>query len=378
MTSAPPVLPGSHTPWDLPLPEPFSLVVDEAVPVARRGPGGSDVFYWCRFGTGDVWLRMLVAQRGSLVAATVARLKQRLEAVIEEEGRRQSLTRGGVALEPGPVPAIITDAATSSVRDACVRHGLALLDKRGTIMIRSRSVIVHREGEGRVGPRERPPPFSGRASRIVRLVLGEPSEPLTARLVSKRARVAYAYTYAVMRRLEDDGFLVRHSPRSGFRTVDPIRLLREWMRSGYSSAAAVEGYYAPKTTPADLSGAYSACKRAEVRAIFTLAGALTPEELHVAALPHGMYVSGELAPIAAALDLRRTTPHNFLVLRAHPAVDTDAGGVYHDERSLPHGPAVALPQLILDLACHGGGRGKEQAESLLAAYARRLPFEVAT
>ncbi len=107
--------------------------------------------------------------------------------------------------------------------------------------------------------------------------------------------------------------------------------------------------------------------------MFTLASALLPDEVNVSGLPHGIYLGGDAAPVAAALGLRRITPHNFLVLRAEPAAESDAGGIYLLPRALPHGQGIAIPQLVVDFA-QAGGRGPEQAEYLLESYAATLPY----
>jgi hypothetical protein len=60
-----------------------------------------------------------------------------------------------------------------------------------------------------------------------------------------------------------------------------------------------------------------------------------PQEVFSAALPHGLYASGDFSAAENALGLRRITPYNFLLLRPHPAVDTDAGGIYCAPRALP-------------------------------------------
>jgi hypothetical protein len=93
----------------------------------------------------------------------------------------------------------------------------------------------------------------------------------------------------------------------------------------------------------------------------------------VAGLPHGLYVSGDVAPIEEALHLERaTTPHNLLVLRAEPAAETSEAGIYGFTRPLPYGAGVALAQLASDFAT-SGGRGREQAERLVELYAKGLP-----
>src|SRR5690606_4426801 len=126
-------------------------------------------------------------------------------------------------------------------------------------------------------------------------------------------------------RLEHEGFVERQSPRTGFVLRDPVRLLRTWIESGERTAQAVEAYYAPAVGADALTRAWDSLQEQGVKGIWSLASATAREDLHVSGLPHGIYLAGSAAPLERTLQLRRVTPHNFLVLRADPAAETDAG-----------------------------------------------------
>ena len=144
--------------------------------------------------------------------------------------------------------------------------------------------------------------------------------------------------------------------------------MKEWIAHAAQTPLAPIPYYAPSTSIAALRAADDAIRAAGVNGIFTLASGLLPAEVHATALPHGLYLSGDHEAIAAALRLRRNTPHNFLVLRAEPAEETAAGGIYYGSRELPYGRGVCVPQLAVDLA-RLGGRGREQSEALVDQFA---------
>ena len=207
----------------------------------------------------------------------------------------------------------------------------------------------------------------------MRCLLDEPTRPRTASELAARTETSYAHTFNVLSRLEEEQLVDRASPRSGFRLRDPVGLLRAWLASNATTAVTTEGFFAPVTTEAALARASAAWSEAGQEAVFTLASALTAEERHVSGLPHAVYLPGDLAPLTSALQLRRTMPHNFLVLRPEPAAQSAAGGLLLSPRALPHGPGVALPQLIVDLH-RFGGRGREQAEFLLERWAAALPL----
>ncbi|HTP27992.1 MAG TPA: hypothetical protein VMK12_20350, partial [Anaeromyxobacteraceae bacterium] len=153
---------------------------------------------------------------------------------------------------------------------------------------------------------------------------------------------------------------------------DGAGLLKAWARSGERTAVRVTPYFAPNTRTEALAAAEKASRAAGVSSVFTLASALLPPEAFVSGLAHGVYVSGDLTPLEEALQLEHATPHNFIVLRADPAADTVASGIYAFTRTLSHGQGVALPQLTVDFL-GVGGRGGEQAERLIDLYAKNLP-----
>ena len=342
----------------------------EPIVVPQRGPGGLAAFQLADLRWSGGAVRLLVHFRVPLHSRDVLRLKARLEAVIEERRRRQQAT-GKV---PDVIlPALVTDAATPRLIDTCAGANVALLDQRGTVIVHGGATYIHAIGQGKVVRPSRARTFAGKGCRIVRLLLSEPATAHLGLELSKRSETSYGYTHAVLTRLEQDGFIARSSPRSGFRTKDPAGLLRAWMESGERTAAVVEAFNAPATTAEALARADAARRAAGVSGLFTLASALLPDEVHVSGLPHGMYLGGDVAPVVEALGLRRITPHNFLILRAEPAAESPAGGIYLSPRTLPHGQGVALWQLAVDFA-RAGGRGPEQAEHLLERYAAALPY----
>lgn len=336
----------------------------------QRGPGGLAAFELAdlRWSGGSV--RLLVHFRVPLHGRDVPRLKARLEAVIDERRRRQQAT--GKVPEV-VLPALVTDAATPRLIEACAGANIALLDQCGTVIVHGAGAYIHAIGKGEISRPSRARTFAGKGCRIVRLLLSDPATPHLGVDLSKRSETSYGYTHAVLSRLEQEGYIARTSPRSGFRTKDPAGLLRAWIESGERTAAAVEAFNAPATTTEALVRADAARRAAGVSGLFTLASALLPDEVHVSGLPHGMYLGGDIAPVVEALGLRRITPHNFLILRAEPAADSPAGGIYLSPRKLPHGQGVALWQLAVDFA-QAGGRGPEQAEHLLERYAAALPY----
>lgn len=353
-----------------PLPRGVELLRQDTLLVPRRGPGGQDVYDLAQVALPGSQVPVLVGYRAPLLPVDVPRLRDRLRALDEELRRRESTGR----VLPAPrVPLIATNAAGEGVLSACEREDVALVDLRGTLLLRSGTAFIRVLGQQPRQRSPREPLFHGKGCRLVRVLLGTPGRAWTGRALSERTQTSYAYTHGVLTQLEQQGYVERASRNTGFRVRDAVGLLRAWMDSGKRTAVTVDAFNAPATTPEALQRGFAELRAGHIRAAFTLASGLLPEERFVSGLPHGLYLSGSVEPVVQAFGLRRLTPHNFWVLRPEVAAETEAGGVYDMLRELPQGPGVALPQLAVD-SCHAGGRGREQAEALLERFARSLPL----
>ena len=368
-----------------PLPEGIDLARVEPIAVARPGRGGTAVYDAVDLVTSAGRVPLLLGYQSRLLASQVEKLRDRLVAL--DRQRRERRLAEGARAPAESVPVIVTDSAGPSVVDACRRAGVGLLDQRGTLRLQAGGVFVFVEGKGKVERPWRGRLFAGKAGRIVRFLLTtvafEPvTVPRTAQVIAAACELSYVYTHGVLIQLERAGFLERRSPHGGFRLRDPLGLLRAWIASGERTALAVEGFYAPATTRDVLLAAAQRLAQGTGNApLFSLASALEPEEIHVGGLPQGAYWTGELPPLIEAFGLRRTTPHNFLVLRPDPVTWTTAGGLLMADAPRPAAVGadglrrVSIAQLAADFATLPG-RGREQAEFLVGVYAKRLPYRL--
>lgn len=365
------------------LPSGLSLQQREPIVATRPGRGGAAVYDVVDLSTPAGPIPLLAAYQERLLASQVEAVAARLAAVISQRGERARAL--GRRDSRSLVPTIITDLAKPSVVAACEQRGIALLDRRGTIVLNASPSFIHVVGRAAVEPTSRGRLFSGKASRIVRFLLSvaAPESPPVARsthTIAKACDLSYVYAYSVLTKLERDGFVNRLSSHGGFRVRNPVRLLEAWIASGEQAARATEAFYCPATSRQSLFVAANRVAGATGTApLFTLASALEEDEVHVAALPHGVYWPGELGPIVEAFGLTRTTPRNFRVLIPDPIVWTTAGGLLQNDPARPvsrdaigHN-RVCLPQLVVDFSAIQG-RGREQADFLLARYAASLPF----
>jgi len=354
----------------LPLPRGVELRRQDSLVVPQRGPGGLAIYDLAQVQLQEGQVPVLLAYRAPLFPADIPRLRSRLQQLDEQLRRRESTGRN---LPVRRAPMIATDVASPGLIEACDREDVALVDLRGTLLLRHGVAFIRVQGQGQFRRPSRAPVFHGKGCRLVRVFLETPGERRTVRQLEEKTETGYAYAHGVVAQLEQAGYLERSSRKSGFRVRDPAGLLRAWLDSGQPTAATIEAFNAPSTTPETLQRGFDALSAEGIRSIFTLASGLKPEERFASGLPHGLYLSGSLEPVVHAFGLRRITPHNFLVMRPEVAAETEAGGIYFAPRQLPHGPSVALPQLIVDFH-HSAGRGKEQAEVLLERYLKTLPL----
>jgi len=365
------------------LPSGLSLQQREPIVATRPGRGGAAVYDVVDLSTPAGPIPLLAAYQERLLASQVEAVAARLAAVISQRGERAHAL--GRRDSRSLVPTIITDLAKPSVVVACEQRGIALLDRRGTIVLNASPSFIHVVGRAAVEPTSRGRLFSGKASRIVRFLLSvaAPESPPLARsthTIATACDLSYVYAYSVLTKLERDGFVTRSGSHSGFRLRNPVRLLETWIASGEQAARVTEAFYCPATSHQSLFVAANRVAGATGTApLFTLASALEEDEVHVAALPHGVYWPGELGPIVEAFGLTRTTPRNFRVLIPDPIVWTTAGGLLQNDPARPASRdaisqnRVCLPQLVVDFSAIQG-RGREQADFLLARYAASLPF----
>jgi hypothetical protein len=352
-----------------PLPPGVVLIQQEALVVPRVGPGGAALYDLAELRLPESRIQVLLAYRAPLFPADVPAMKEKLAHLEESLREREPDAR---RLPPLRIPMLVTDSASPRVIDVCERENLALIDHRGTFVLRTGNTFIRIQGALPSTRAPREPVFHGKGCRILRVLLQSPERRWTVRAISEQTQTSYAYAHGVVTQLSRDGY-TEGKRGTGIQLRDPVSLLKAWMESGRPTALATEGFNAPSTTPEQLHKGFTHLESQGIRATFTLASALLPDERVVSGMPHGIYLSGSLEAAITAFGLRRMTPHNFRILRAEPAAETDRGGVYFAQRSLGHGPGVSLPQLAVDFH-QAGGRGPEQAEELVHRFARTLPL----
>ena len=240
-------------------------------------------------------------------------------------------------------------------------NDLGYVDLSGNCYLAFEHVLIEKEGKRNVRPSTRPlrSLFAPRATRVVRVLLAEPSRAWRLEELGKAAEVSLGHSHNVVKRLED----LRWLERDGAQRIQLTKLadlLEAWVESYTYRSNEMASYFVPERVTRRLMADLARAAVSEGRRYaFTLGAGISlvapPAKLGAV----HCYLDGDPAPIAAALGL-------------HPAGEADGAlhllspydpGVFYGLLDKAGLKVVCLPQLYADLM-HWDRRGPEQAEHL--------------
>jgi hypothetical protein len=240
-------------------------------------------------------------------------------------------------------------------------NNLGFVDLSGNCYLAFEHVLIEKEGKRNVRPSTRPlrSLFAPRATRVVRVLLTEPSRPWRLEELAKAAAVSLGHSHNVMKRLEDLRWVERDEAQR-IHLGKPADLLQGWGESYTYRTNEIASYFVPERVTRKLMADLARTLTAEGRRYaFTLSAGLSLVAPQTRLSGVHCYLEGDPAPIAAALGL-------------HPAGEADGGlhllspydpGVFYGLLDKAGLKVVSLPQLYADLV-HYERRGPEQAEHL--------------
>ena len=240
-------------------------------------------------------------------------------------------------------------------------NNLGYLDLSGNCYLAFEHVLIEKEGKRNVRPSTRPlrSLFAPRATRVVRVLLTEPSRAWRLEELAKAAAVSLGHSHNVVKRLEDLRWLERDEAQR-IHLGKPADLLEAWCESYTYRTNEIASYFVPERMTRRFMGDLARAATADGRryAFTLIAGlALVAPQTRLGGLH--CYLEGDPAPIAASLGL-------------HPAGEADGGvhllapydpGVFYGLLDKAGLKVVCLPQLYADLV-RFERRGAEQAEHL--------------
>ncbi|KPJ53133.1 hypothetical protein AMJ39_05690 [candidate division TA06 bacterium DG_24] len=253
------------------------------------------------------------------------------------------------------VARFISDEGASILTDA----GIGYVDLAGNCLISVNNVYVER----RTGPNPLPSTrqikslFFPKASRILRVLLCNPTRMWRVTELAEEARVSLGQTYNVKRKLIDYELLTLDQSRR-LKLANPSALLDRWRENYTFRNNVIADFYSMERPEQIEESVRKWLDRQHLRYAFTLFSGARRVAPFVRQARVALYVDTDVFEVAAACGFKDVdTGANVHLLRPY-----DDGIYYAVQR--PHGASVVSDiQLYLDLYSYRG-RGAEQAEFL--------------
>lgn len=240
-------------------------------------------------------------------------------------------------------------------------NNLGYVDLSGNCYLAFDQVLIEKEGKRNVRPSTRPlrSLFAPRATRVVRVLLAEPTRAWRLEELAKAAEVSLGHSHNVVKRLEDLRWVERdHGQR--IHLGKPADLLQAWCESYTVRSNEITSYFVPERLSRKLMTDVARVASAEGRRYaFTLGAGLSLVAPQPRLTALHCYLEGDPGPLAAALGLRPTAEPDGAL---HVLTPYDSG-VFYGTLEKAGLKVVSVPQLYADLV-HADRRGAEQAEHL--------------
>ena len=240
-------------------------------------------------------------------------------------------------------------------------NNLGFVDLSGNCYLAFEHVLIEKEGKRNVRPSTRPlrSLFAPRATRVVRVLLAEPSRAWRLEELGKAAAVSLGHSHNVVKRLEDLRWVERDEAQR-IHLGKPGDLLQAWCESYTIRGNEIASYFVPERVSRKLmTDIARAATAAGARYAFTLGAGLSLVAPQPRLTGLHCYYDGDPAALAATLGLRPTAESDGGV---HLLAPYDPG-VFYGALEKAGLKVVCVPQLYADLV-HYDRRGAEQAEHL--------------
>jgi hypothetical protein len=240
-------------------------------------------------------------------------------------------------------------------------NGLGYIDLSGNCSLAFGNVLIEKEGKRNVRPSTRPlrSLFAPRATRVVRVLLIDPTRAWRLEELAKAAAVSLGHAHNVITRLVDLAWIERDD-RQRIRLMKPADLLESWCESYTYRDHDIASYVVPEKPTRRFMAEVARVATAGARTYaFTLHAGLSLVAPHLRLPAVHCYLEGDPAPIVTALGLRGATESEGAL---HLLTPYDPG-VFYGALEKSGVRVVSLPQLYADLAGYER-RGRELAEHL--------------
>ena len=269
-----------------------------------------------------------------------------------------------VANMPDAVGVLVAPFLSDRSQDICQQLGIGCIDLAGNMRLAFDQVFIERSGRPSPAPLRRLQRslFSPRTTRVLRVLLENPSRRWYVRDLAREAGVSLGQVSNVKRLLTEQD-LVSQEGRLSFWLAKPEALLRDWAQAYRPELNQARLFYAMLSVREVEERLAEECERRGIRyglALFSGAERVAPFTSYTRA---SAFIDGQSDVIAEALDLKPVSSGANVALLA--PYDQ---GVFYGLQDIGGMKVVSDIQLYLDLKS-SKGRGEEAAEFL---YERRI------
>jgi hypothetical protein len=260
-------------------------------------------------------------------------------------------------------PVVAATYISKRSAEICKEMNVGYLDLSGNCRLAFDSIYIEREVVENKKVEKRPlrSLFSPKSSRVVRIMLEDPSRAWQVQDLSEAAQISIGLASKVKQKLLELDFAM--ATPSGLKLKEPEDVLHEWSREYSHKNNESLGCYAPGGMLELEERLYDHCRSKNISCALTLFSAANRIAPFVRGISMGTaYVDADLEQLASELGWK-TVPSgaNFLLLKPQDEFMLRGTRTNSEEWT---GEVVSDIQLYLDLASHRG-RGQEAAEFLL-------------
>ncbi len=327
---------------------PFVEVLD--IQTDTQLEGNQDVDMIADIRTPDGERRLIAEVKSEASPRTLSLLAQRL--------------RQRVAVVPNGLGILVAPFLSERSREVCQQLGIGCLDLTGNIRLAFDRVFIERSGQPNPVPLRRLQRslFSPRTTRVLRVMLENPSRRWYVRDLAKEAGISLGQASNIKRLLIEQDFISQEDGLA-FWLARPEALLRDWAQAYSYETNGVRAFYSMLRISEVEERLATECERRGIRyglALFSGANRVAPFTRYDRTFA---FLNERLDEVAAALELKDVpTGANVILLSPYDE------GVFYGLQEVEGAKVVSDIQLYLDLKGYRG-RGEEAAAFL---FERRI------
>lgn len=259
---------------------------------------------------------------------------------------------------------LIAPYLSDNSRQICKEEGIGCIDFAGNAFLSFRNIFIDKSGIpnpfsiGRVSKSV----FSPKSSRILRVLLSDPSRRWNVQGMSQETSISMGLTSRIKQALLAEEWIKEENRR--FFLVKPEEVLDQWIKNYSYEKNRLFFFYSGLTEEQLEAAVNKECNRKNYRyglALFSGARKIAP---FVRFLRFFSYIDGNIEDTANALQLKKVeSGANVILLQAYD------DGVFYGLRDINGIGVVSDIQLYLDLKSYKG-RGEEAAQAIFGQRIR--------